>query len=106
MSACTSAAYASPARTPRTSSAGDPHLRPEAGQRLDVVEHLALHELAAKQPFLDRVLEPVRLAEVGHAMGIERVDDLVAVEVVGQALGGGERDHALVQLVDLVDGRA
>ena len=89
-----------------TSSAGIPTSDPSRASVSTIVEHLALHELAAKQPLLDRVLEPVRLAEVGDAVGIERVDDLVAVEVVGQPLGRGERDDALVQLVDLVDGRA
>jgi hypothetical protein len=38
-----------------------------------------------------------------HAMGVERVDHLVGLEVVVETLGGREVDDAGVEVADLVD---
>ena len=84
----------------------DADLGGQSDQRGRVVEDLAFDELPAQQPFLDRRSLALARGEVGDAVGIERVDDRVALEVVREAFGRGEFDDPLVHDVDVGDGPA
>ena len=73
MSARTSAAYASDAEHAARLRLGDADLGGQPDERVRVVEDLALHELRAQEPLVDRQPQPERLRQVGDPVGVERV---------------------------------
>ena len=85
---------------------GDADLGRQPDERVRVIEDLALDELRAQEPLVDRQPQAERLRQVGDPVGVERVHRDVRLEVVVKALGRGERHDPLVELLDLGRRRA